>query len=282
MVFQNYALFPHLTASENIGFGLRARGRPAARGRAPRSGGPRGSPDARRCSSASRTSSRAASASASRSHAHSRAIPTSTSSTSRSRTSTRNFASRCAPSSSGSTGAVGTTMVYVTHDQIEALTLGSRVAVLDDGSVSSRWARPDDDLPAAGESIRRALRRQPRHERHLGRSRRRRAARWAVRVRASARSGTDSATVGSSSESAPSTSQSAPTLRASRHRSRSSKPPGNETFVHMTAGSETLVARVGARARRRRGGDRSCRGLPAKVCTSSMPTTGATLGGLES
>jgi ABC-type Fe3+/spermidine/putrescine transport system ATPase subunit len=30
MVFQNYALFPHLTAHENVGFGLEARGIPAA------------------------------------------------------------------------------------------------------------------------------------------------------------------------------------------------------------------------------------------------------------
>src|SRR5215813_5555227 len=30
MVFQNYALFPHLSARENVGFGLEARGIPAA------------------------------------------------------------------------------------------------------------------------------------------------------------------------------------------------------------------------------------------------------------
>src|ERR671913_694233 len=30
MVFQNYAVFPHMTVAENIGFGLRMRGAPAA------------------------------------------------------------------------------------------------------------------------------------------------------------------------------------------------------------------------------------------------------------
>ena len=35
MVFQNYALFPHMSVAENIGFGLRMRGVPAS-GRAPR------------------------------------------------------------------------------------------------------------------------------------------------------------------------------------------------------------------------------------------------------
>lgn len=30
MVFQNYALFPHMTIAENVGFGLRMKGRPAA------------------------------------------------------------------------------------------------------------------------------------------------------------------------------------------------------------------------------------------------------------
>ena len=39
-------------------------------------------------------------------------------------------ASRCAPRSSGCTSACARTMIYVTHDQVEAMTLGDRIAVL--------------------------------------------------------------------------------------------------------------------------------------------------------
>ena len=45
MVFQDYALFPHLTISENIGFGLRKKtGRGSARFRSPISSMRQGSP----------------------------------------------------------------------------------------------------------------------------------------------------------------------------------------------------------------------------------------------
>ena len=39
---------------------------------------------------------------------------------------------------------VGITFVYVTHDQEEALTMSDRIAVMNDGAGSSRWARPED------------------------------------------------------------------------------------------------------------------------------------------
>ena len=44
-------------------------------------------------------------------------------------------AARCAPRSLGSIAASGTTTVYVTHDQTEALTLADRLAVLDGGEI---------------------------------------------------------------------------------------------------------------------------------------------------
>ena len=50
-------------------------------------------------------------------------------------TSTPSCAPRCAPSSRACTSGCGTTTVYVTHDQVEAMTLGDRVAVLRDGVV---------------------------------------------------------------------------------------------------------------------------------------------------
>ena len=65
MVFQNYALYPHMTVYDNIAFGLRARRVPRSqiRRRVEQSGGRSASS---RCSSASRGSSPAVSASASR------------------------------------------------------------------------------------------------------------------------------------------------------------------------------------------------------------------------
>jgi ABC-type sugar transport system ATPase subunit len=50
----------------------------------------------------------------------------------------------------------GTTTVYVTHDQVEAMTLADRIVVLNEGVVQQVGA----PLPASGESVRRHL---PRH-----------------------------------------------------------------------------------------------------------------------
>ena len=58
---------------------------------------------------------------------------------------------------------VGTTTVYVTHDQVEAMTMGDRIAVMNDG-VLEQVADTRDDLRAARERVRRRLHRQPRDE----------------------------------------------------------------------------------------------------------------------
>ena len=42
---------------------------------------------------------------------------------------------RCAPRSPAFSGEVGATTIYVTHDQVEAMTMGDRVAVLRKGAL---------------------------------------------------------------------------------------------------------------------------------------------------
>ena len=56
-------------------------------------------------------------------------------STSRSPTSTPSCACRCAPRSSRTHQRLKTTTVYVTHDQIEAMTMADRIVVMHDGVV---------------------------------------------------------------------------------------------------------------------------------------------------
>ena len=105
MVFQSYALYPHMTVANNMAFALQARRR--AEGRARRQGGarPPGSCSSRSCSTASPASSRAASASASPSAAPSCASRRCSCSTSRCRTSTPRCACRCASRSRACTAS---------------------------------------------------------------------------------------------------------------------------------------------------------------------------------
>ena len=85
---------------------------------------------ARTCSTASRASSPAASGSASRSVAPSCASRPCSSWTSRSPTWTPSCACRRVPRSPACTSGSRTTTVYVTHDQVEAMTMGQRIAVM--------------------------------------------------------------------------------------------------------------------------------------------------------
>ncbi len=135
MVFQSYALYPHMSVFENIAFGLRMAKMPNAE---IDDAGQRRRPhpaDRAAARAASRASSRAASASASPSAAPSCATRSCSCSTSRSPTSTPNCARRCASRSPSCTATLGVTMVYVTHDQIEAMTLADRIVVLRAGLV---------------------------------------------------------------------------------------------------------------------------------------------------
>ncbi len=142
MVFQHYALFPHLSSRENIGFGLRARGVPRA--------------DAARlveeaaalagCSTlldrkpyelsgGERQRVALARALARRPDVYLLDEPLS------------NLDAQLRVETRAELKLlhrrVGTTMVYVTHDQLEALTLGSRVAVLDGGALQ-QVGTPDE------------------------------------------------------------------------------------------------------------------------------------------
>ena len=66
MVFQNYALYPHMTVAQNLAFGLKLRKLEQGRDPAPGPGGRGARSASRTTSSASRARSRAGSASASR------------------------------------------------------------------------------------------------------------------------------------------------------------------------------------------------------------------------
>ena len=67
---------------------------------------------------------------------------------------------------------LGITTVYVTHDQIEAMTLGERVAVMRDGTIQ-QVDTPADALPRPDEPLRRRIHRLAVDEPRRGRARRR-------------------------------------------------------------------------------------------------------------
>ena len=146
---RRYALFPHLTVAENIGFGLAVRGRSRV-GRHASASRPR---PRRSAASTARTAARGAlrrRATARGACAGARARARMCSCwTSRCRTSTPSCARGCAPSCAGSHDAVGGTTVHVTHDQIEALALGDRVAVLRAGALE-QVGTPDELWHAPG------------------------------------------------------------------------------------------------------------------------------------
>ena len=68
---------------------------------------------------------------------------------------------------------LGVTTVYVTHDQVEAMTLGQRVAVMRDGRLQ-QVDTPQSALPQAGEPLRRRVHRLALDEPRRGRGRGRR------------------------------------------------------------------------------------------------------------
>ena len=154
MVFQSYALFPHLTVSENIGFGLRARGvrrQDAARAveEAARLTGCDALLDRKPHELSGGERQRVALARALARHPDVYLLDEPLSNLdAQLRVDTRAELKRLHRS-------LGTTMVYVTHDQVEALTLGTRVAVIDGGvlqqvgSPEEIYARPANRFVAS-------------------------------------------------------------------------------------------------------------------------------------
>ena len=132
MVFQNYALFPHMSIFDNVAFGLRARKMPKAGDRAPRSrsAGPGATRRARQTprhrAQRRPATTRRVGARPRRSPRYPAAGRTPEQPRRRTRYATRVQLAELQK-------RVGITAIYVTHDQEEALTLAHRIAVLKDG-----------------------------------------------------------------------------------------------------------------------------------------------------
>ena len=144
MVFQSYALYPHMSVAENMGFALKLQKVEAAIDPRRGSAAPRRGSGSASCSSGGRGRCRGGQR---QRVALGRAIVRSPAGVPDGRavvaTSTRSCAWRCAPTSRALHQELGTTTLYVTHDQTEAMTMGDRVAVMRDGRLEQV------DTPAA-------------------------------------------------------------------------------------------------------------------------------------
>ena len=165
-----------------MSYGLRIRRMPPdeiTHARAARREDPRARPVP---ASASRASSPAGSASAWPWDAPSCASPRRSSSTSRSPTWMRSCACRCAWRSRSCTANLKTTSIFVTHDQVEAMTLADRMIVMNAGVVE-QIGRPIDVYDDPDIALRGGLHRLARHELPAGQARGRRRSTWASGVR---------------------------------------------------------------------------------------------------
>ena len=87
--------------------------------------------------------------------------------TSRCRTSTPSCGPRPGSSSSTCTGGCETTVVYVTHDQVEAMTMADRIAIMSAGRLQ-QVGTPQEVYDAAGQPVRGPVHRHPAHEHAAG------------------------------------------------------------------------------------------------------------------
>ena len=133
VVFQGYALWPHLDALDTVAYPIRRRGVGAARGAPPGDRDPRAARDRPAGRTAGRRSCRAASSSGSAWGARSRARRASTCSTSRPPTSTPTLRDRLQLEIADQRRRSGAAAIYATHDTAEALAIADRVALLREG-----------------------------------------------------------------------------------------------------------------------------------------------------
>ena len=134
MVFQSYALYPHLTVYDNIAFPLKAQGVPQARARrqvgwAAEKFGIAAPPGAQAPGALRRRA--AARGPRARARARAAGVPFDeplSNLDAKLRASAREELQKFQKE-------IGTTAVYVTHDQVEAMALGDRVVIMDHGRV---------------------------------------------------------------------------------------------------------------------------------------------------
>ncbi len=135
MVFQSYALYPHLTVKDNMGLGLKQAGTPKdeidKRVTKASVDAVAGTLSGR----GARQSFPGASASVSPSAAPSCASRRSSSSTSRCPTSMRRLRVQTRLEIARLHRSLKATMIYVTHDQVEAMTLADKIVVLNAGAI---------------------------------------------------------------------------------------------------------------------------------------------------
>ena len=143
MVFQNYALFPHLTVADNIGFPLKQRG--IGRGRTRQDGRRRRSIwcACPATATAIRASFPAASSSGWRSPAPSSSSPRLLLMDEPLGALDKQLRESLQLEMRRLHADLGITFIYVTHDQEEALTMSDRIAVMNEGRIA-QLGRPED------------------------------------------------------------------------------------------------------------------------------------------
>ena len=286
MVFQSYALYPHMTVAENIGYPLRIRGLSKREQRAAPSNGrgvARDRPPARPPAAAAlgrpAPAHRAGAGDRARARRFLMDEPLSNLDA-KLRTSMRGEIKRLQK-------RLGTTTLYVTHDQAEALTMADLVAVMREGELQ-QLAPPDEIYDRPANRFVADVRRQPADERPRRARRRRRASfvvgdqRLAARRRGSRclrgrrRDGARRAARG------PRARRAADTPGALPGEIYVVEPMGNETLVDVRVGEQRVIGagrprihradRLADRRARRPWRARASSGRTARRCS-----TGATV-----